>query len=159
MSRPKSSLGRELALMKLPTPIHRDRIRELIPHAGSMCLLDRVVVYDDDAIECAAVSHRDSDNPLRHRGMLPVHTGIEYCAQAIAIHGQLTGGESGAPRRGYLAVIMNTEWTVERLDDCDGELNVFAVKQVALQQGVTYAFELKHQGHTLLKGQTVVALE
>ena len=155
-----SRTNREHFLTKLQTPIHRDRIHELIPHAGNMCLLDRVVAYDDSAIECAAVSHRDSGNPLRHRGILPIHTGIEYCAQAIAIHGQLTSaGPSGTPRRGFLAVIMNTEWTVERLDDCVGELNVFAVKQVALQQGVTYTFELKHQGHTLLKGQTVVALE
>jgi predicted hotdog family 3-hydroxylacyl-ACP dehydratase len=147
-------------MTNLAMPILRDRIRELIPHAGSMCLLDRVVAYDDAGIECAAISHRDADNPLRHRGMLPVHIGIEYCAQAIAVHGRLTASsETGAPRRGYLAVILNTEWSVERLDNCDGELNVFAVKQVALQQGVTYAIELKHQGHTLLKGQAVVALE
>ena len=145
----------------LDLPADRERIAELIPHAGSMCLLERVVSCDESTIECGANSHRRSDNPLRHHGTLPIHAGIEYCAQAIAVHGRLTGdaANEGPPRRGYLAVILNTQWTVDRLDDLAGELRVVAVKQVTLQQGVSYSFAIKHQGPSLLEGQAVVALE
>ncbi|HTE39651.1 MAG TPA: hypothetical protein VK629_02405 [Steroidobacteraceae bacterium] len=142
-------------------PLEQQDIRRLIPHAGKMCLLNRVIACDANVIECEAQSHRDADNPLRHGERLPIHAGIEYCAQAIAVHGALTQAspDSAEPRRGYLAVVMNVEWQVERLDDCSGPLQVFATKQVTLQQGVSYAFVLKHEGHTLLVGQAVVALE
>ena len=140
-------------------PIGQTVIRQLIPHADSMCLLDRVVSWTDAGIECTAVSHRSPDNPLRHGGVLPIHTGIEYCAQAIAVHGRLTSQELGPPRRGYLAVILDTQWHVQRLDDCAGALQITAQKQVALQQGVNYAFAIQHEGRTLLTGQAVVALE
>jgi predicted hotdog family 3-hydroxylacyl-ACP dehydratase len=141
-------------------PLQQSEIRRLIPHAGKMCLLDRVVAFDATVIECEAQSHRDQDNPLRHGDCLPIHAGIEYCAQAIAVHGALTSGEHSAePRRGYLAVVMNAEWHVDRLDNCSGPLQVVATKQVTLQQGVSYAFALKHEGHTLLAGQAVVALD
>jgi len=138
-------------------------IRKLIPHAGNMCLLNRVLRFDANEIECEAISHRDLDNPLRHNDELPIHAGIEYCAQAIAAHGGLTGqsanGGSTVPRRGYLAVILNTEWSVDRLDTLAHPLLVSAKKQTVLQQGVQYAFAIQHEGHTLLSGQAVVALE
>lgn len=140
-------------------PIDGSRIRELIPHAGSMCLLHQVIACTPERIECLALSHRDAENPLRHNGGLPIHAGVEYCAQAIAVHGRLTQGGGREPRRGYLAVVLNTEWRIERLDTCAGPLHVAATKQVVLEQGVSYAFELKHDGATILRGQAVVALE
>ena len=157
LSRYNKCMNPEAATLK--APLDQATIRRLIPHAGAMCLLDRVVSWNDAEIECAAVSHRAGDNPLRHDDALPIHAGIEYCAQAIAVHGQLTGKNSGPPRRGYIAVVMNTDWRAQRLDNIEGELRVFAKKQVVLQQGVTYAFAIRHEGHTLLTGQTVVALE
>ncbi len=134
-------------------------IRQHIPHAGTMCLLDQVLRWDHTDIECLAVSHRSLDNPLRHNGILPIHAGIEYCAQAIALHGGLTHKDSGPPRRGYLAVILGTQWYAQRLDDCAGALHVTATRQVRLQQGASYQFALQHEGHTLLTGQAVVALD
>ena len=141
------------------TPIAREQLRKLVPHSGDMCLLDRVIDYDEHKIECTAVSHVDRANPLRYRDALPIYAGIEYCAQAIAAHGRLIHAGDAAPRRGYLAVIMNTQWTIDRLDRCAGELRVRATKQVTLQQGASYSFALEHQGHTLLQGQAVVALD
>jgi predicted hotdog family 3-hydroxylacyl-ACP dehydratase len=139
--------------------IEQAEIRTLIPHAHAMCLLQRVLAWSYDDIECVATSHRDLDNPLRHDDCLPIHAGIEYCAQAIALHGGLTHRESGPPRRGYLAVIISTQWNAQRLDDCAGDLRVYANRQVRLQQGASYKFRLDHDGHTLLTGQAVVALD
>jgi predicted hotdog family 3-hydroxylacyl-ACP dehydratase len=45
-------------------------IKSLIPHAGSMCLLDGVAMFDDARIVCHASSHRDPANPLRHNNQL-----------------------------------------------------------------------------------------
>lgn len=147
----------------LAAPLEQADIRKLIPHAEAMCLLSRILRFDADEIECEAASHRDPNNPLRHNNELPIHVGIEYCAQAIAAHGGLTNqgaqNESSAPRRGYLAVILNTEWSVERLDTLEHPLHIAARKLTVLQQGVQYAFAIRHEGHTLLTGQAVVALE
>lgn len=60
-----------------------------IPHQGDMCLLDRVVKWDEQRIQCQAGSHRLGDNPLRSRDRLSAACGIEYAAQAMAVHGAL----------------------------------------------------------------------
>lgn len=85
--------------------IGASRIRELIPHAGAMCLLERVIEYDDASICCEARSHLDVDNPLRHNGRLSTLCGIEYAGQAMALHGALRAGAStsGALRAGASA--------------------------------------------------------
>ncbi len=41
-----------------------------VPHQGPMCLLDRVIEWDEQHIVCEAVSHRDPRNPLRDAGRL-----------------------------------------------------------------------------------------
>src|SRR5437764_3445228 len=40
-------------------PIHNAEIRTLIPHSGSMCLLDSVTQWDDRSIVCVTNTHRD----------------------------------------------------------------------------------------------------
>ena len=75
-----------------------------IPHQGSMCLLDAVREWSGEAITCTASSHTDPANPLRADGRLGAANGIEYAAQAMAIHGALLAGdgnEDGQPRRTF----------------------------------------------------------
>ncbi len=60
-----------------------------LPHAGRMCLLERLEFWDGDSITCIATSHRDADNPLRRGGRLHAVAGVEYAAQAMALHGNL----------------------------------------------------------------------
>jgi predicted hotdog family 3-hydroxylacyl-ACP dehydratase len=60
-----------------------------LPHAGRMCLLERLESWDGDSITCIATSHRDADNPLRRGGRLHAVAGVEYAAQAMALHGSL----------------------------------------------------------------------
>jgi predicted hotdog family 3-hydroxylacyl-ACP dehydratase len=159
--------------MSFNYPIENSELRTMLPHAGAMCLLERVVRCNATEIECVAISHRQSNNPLRFNNELPAHVGVEYCAQAIAIHGYVTSFVTKAssavqssaavaqasPRHGYLAVILNTHWHIARLDECHDVLQVIATKQTTLQQGVSYSFAIKHQGHEVLTGQAIVALE
>ena len=67
--------------------INKAEIRTLIPHSGSMCLLDEVTQWDDRSIVCATNTHRDPANPLRRNGHLSAVHAFEYGAQAAAVHG------------------------------------------------------------------------
>src|SRR5881398_1435622 len=73
----------------MTTPIDKAEIRRLIPHAGTMCLLDSVLGWDDESIVCTTNTHRDEANPLRRDGRLSALHALEYAAQAAAIHGGL----------------------------------------------------------------------
>lgn len=62
-------------------------IRTLVPHAGPMVLLDRVISASSDSL-CAEVMIRD-DSMFAQAGSVGAWVGIEYMAQAIAAHAGL----------------------------------------------------------------------
>lgn len=59
-------------------------IRALVPHAGPMVLLDRVISVDQDRL-CAEVTIR-ADSQFGGPDGVGAWVGIEYMAQAIAAH-------------------------------------------------------------------------
>ena len=88
-----------------------------IPHQGSMCLLDEVIEWTSVNIRCRSESHHREDNPLRAHGRLGAACGIEYAAQAMAVHGALlNAGTSKLLRPGMLASVRGLTMHVERLD-------------------------------------------
>ena len=89
----------------------------LIPHAGSMCLLDSVAYWDNESIICHASSHQNVENPLYgNDGLSAVHA-LEYGAQAVALHGGLCTRKQGAEMpQGYIAAIRDAVFYQERLD-------------------------------------------
>ena len=108
-------------------PIHKAEIRTLIPHAGRMCLLDRVLTWDDEAILCTSETHRDPGNPLRRDGRLSALHAFEYGAQAAAVHGGLRARSAGvAAPPCYLAALRGAHLQVMRLDDIASPLEVRA---------------------------------
>ena len=117
-----------------------------------MCLLDRVVAWDQHSIRCTALSHCDLDNPLRECDGLPVWAGIEYAAQAAAVHGALMHPQS-APRAGVLAALRNVSAACEWLDPIDGELVFDATLLHADAAGGIYRFEAYNGETMLLSGQ------
>lgn len=110
-----------------------------IPHAGRMCLLHRVLHWDKSGIRCVALSHRDADNPLREPEGLPVWAGIEYAAQAAAVHGALVG-EHPLPGTFVLGALREVHATCEWLDHVDSELIIAATLLHSDPAGVIYAF-------------------
>ena len=48
--------------------------------------------WNAERISCVSRSHRAADNPLRAGGRLGIACGIEYAAQAMAVHGALIAG-------------------------------------------------------------------
>ena len=134
-------------------------IARLLPHSGSMVLLDAVLEYDADSIHCLARSHHDADNPLRMDGRLPAWCGIEYAAQAMAIHQALCTRNAAPPLRGFLAVARDVALTPTDLDGLPGELHIHADKIIAESGRSLYQFRLSSQGHTLLSGRVAVVLQ
>ncbi len=134
-------------------------ISRLIPHAGAMCLLDDVIRWDATGIQCVSRGHRDADNPLRTDGVLPAVCGIEYAAQAMALHGGLTGMVDGRPLAGYLASLRDVVCRVSRLDDLDGDLIVDAERLMGDTVHVIYRFTLRVGEVEVVSGRAAVALD
>lgn len=135
-----------------------------IPHQGSMCLLDRVLEWDDARICCVAVSHRAGDNPLRAHGRLNVTCGIEYAAQAMAVHGALCAASAGiegqpAPRMGMLTSVRGVDLLVPRLDDIAADLVVQAERVSGDHNAIVYEFTLRADERILVSGRATVILD
>jgi predicted hotdog family 3-hydroxylacyl-ACP dehydratase len=137
--------------------LDRDEIARLIPHAGTMVLLDRVVAWDDRTITCVARSHRAPDNPLRQDGAIAGLCGIEFCLQASAVHGALMAGERQPV--GYLVRLGDVSIAVESLDDLGEELVVHAEIVHSLPNGHSYSFTLGGaEGAPAVHGRATIAL-
>jgi predicted hotdog family 3-hydroxylacyl-ACP dehydratase len=138
--------------------LDRAWIAARIPHQGSMCLLDSVVGHDAQHVRCTAISHSSPDNPLRSHGRLAAACGIEYAAQAMAVHGALLAAADAAPQPGYLASVRNAVLHVGRLDDIDADLTVEATRVTGDSATVLYDFWLRAEGRLLLEGRAAIVL-
>jgi predicted hotdog family 3-hydroxylacyl-ACP dehydratase len=131
-------------------------IAALLPHAGKMVLLERVTAWDRSEITCLTSLHRDRGNPLRRGGRLSCLCGVEFAAQAMALHGALVAG--GSSRPGVLASLKNVRCHVERLDDIGGDLRVCAGTLFSQRDSFIYEFSLWSAETPLLDGQAAVFL-
>lgn len=130
-------------------------VRSLVPHAGEMCLLSRIVRATDREIVCAATSHRSPDNPLRLAGRVSALHLAEYGAQAMAAHGGLSD-PAAKTRGGMLVAIRDLALHVDRLDDIAGELTIAATQLVANAAGQIYSFTASGDGRELGRGRVSV---
>ena len=142
-------------------PLDRAWIASRIPHQGGMCLLDEVVAWDAERIVCRATSHRAADNPLRARGQLGVACGIEYAAQAMAVHGALTAvsQHAAAPSAGFLAGVRGVQFHVMRIDHVPEDLMCHALRVAGDARTALYEFELRGGTALLLGGRATVVLD
>ena len=135
----------------------RDAIARLVPHQGAMCLLEEVLEADEDTITCRASSHRDPANPLRGGIGLPAIMGVEYAAQAVAVHSALAEKSSSA-KKGYLAALRDVVCSVERLDSEGDDLVVRATRMAAESGRLLYDFRIHAGDRELLRGRLSVVL-
>jgi len=130
-----------------------------IPHKGTMCLLDEVMTWDETRIACRAGSHRALDHPLRMHDRLGAACGIEYAAQAMAVHGALSASTDATPRAGYLVSARGVKLYAARLDDIAADLVVEAECIMNQANNVLYAFSIRAQERLLLQGRAAVVLD
>jgi predicted hotdog family 3-hydroxylacyl-ACP dehydratase len=143
----------------LSAPLGRAEIAGLIPHAGAMCLLETVRFWDATTIVCTACSHRAAGNPLARDGCLDAVCGIEYAAQAMAVHGALTAASGRRPTAGYLASVREVVGHAARLDLLAGDLEVTATRLAGDRSTALYAFSLRSGGVPVLAGRAAVVLD
>ncbi|MBV8147126.1 MAG: 3-hydroxylacyl-ACP dehydratase [Gammaproteobacteria bacterium] len=152
-------------------PLDHEWIEQHIPHKGRMCLLDEVLSWDAGRIRCRSASHRARDNPLRAHGRLGAACGIEYAAQAMAVHGALIA--SSAPlastvavsvrgsiaSMGYLASVRNVALHVSRLDDLEVDLIAIAERITGDGRTVLYEFSVWGTPRLLMSGRASIVFD
>lgn len=139
--------------------LDKSRVRALIPHAGSMCLLDSVVEWTAEQIRCETLTHREAANPLRRHGQIAALHLVEYGAQAMAVHGALLA--QGGPQAGMLGVLRDIKLHAARIDDISDALVVAAERRLARSDGLIYDFVVTLRDfptRTLCEGRISVVL-
>jgi predicted hotdog family 3-hydroxylacyl-ACP dehydratase len=163
--------------------LNRAWIESRIPHHGRMCLLDEVIAWSAERVSCRSGTHREADNPLRAYGRLGIACGIEYAAQAMAVHGALIAGgdlaaqgapmigspaagppgagppAAGSPAAGFLASVRGVRFHSLRLDDVQGDLICDAVRMAGDANTALYEFELRSDATQLLCGRATVVFD
>ncbi|HUW99146.1 MAG TPA: hypothetical protein VMV40_09990 [Acidiferrobacter sp.] len=134
-----------------------EAIRGLLPHTGTMCLLAGVRRFDQATIDCLATNHRDPDHPLRAHDRLGAVCGVEYAAQATAIHGALLApAPAGPPRAGALVGLRQVRFEADRLDDVQEDLLVACHCLARDEGGAMYDFRVLATDRVLLSGRVTV---
>lgn len=151
----------------LPSPEH------LLPHRGTMVLLDAIIQWDESAIQCTASSHLSAANPLRDKGRLSVYAGIEYAAQAMAAHVRLCQEQSLQrpdqslqrqeqslqPARGFLAQASKLRATVATLDQRSAPLRIDAWPLARNPGHSLYQFQIHAEDCCLLEGRLTAIID
>jgi predicted hotdog family 3-hydroxylacyl-ACP dehydratase len=140
-------------------PINKAEIRTLIPHSGSMCLLDSVAEWDDRSIICISNTHRDLANPLRRDGRLSAVHAFEYAAQAAAVHGGLRARSlSVTTPPGYLAALRDAHLCVMHLDDVASPLQIRAHRLFGEAANTVYECRVSAGDVLLAEGRITIML-
>ncbi|MEJ2403844.1 MAG: hypothetical protein P8171_06070 [Candidatus Thiodiazotropha sp.] len=142
--------------MKLSGP----DLYQLLPHTGTMCLLQEVLDWDAQQIVCRTATHRNPTHPLRTpAGLASIHA-AEYGAQAMALHGGLQARAEGKTNPGgYLVSLRGVKLHRGRLDDLDEPLTVEAHQLLADAGNMLYDFTVKTDTTVIAEGRAAVIVE
>lgn len=135
--------------------LDRQRIEQLVPHAGQMCLIHGVYRWDDQSIECVAKAPR-ADHPLARDGALSSLMAIEFAAQATAVHGALVDGLT-QPRDGMLVKLRDVALFAPAFDADTGDLTIEAELLSRGASGCLYTFNVACSVRPLVRGRLMVA--
>ena len=109
------------------------KIDELVPHAGKMVLLERVVEFDEDHMIAEVIVR--NDGLYGDENSVPAWLGIEYMAQTVAALGGMKRRIAGKPIN--LGFLLGT-----RRYDCNidafavGSVLTISVKRLIQEQGL-----------------------
>ena len=146
-----------------PATLDAAGIARRIPHAGRMCLLDRLLAWSPQSIVCEATGHTATDHPLRSASGLLAPAAIEYAAQAMALHGALiheAQADPGAgPTPGFLASVRGVQLHVPRLDTLTGRACMVRAERLAGEgQHILYRFTVHAGARPVAEGRAAVVL-
>jgi predicted hotdog family 3-hydroxylacyl-ACP dehydratase len=130
-------------------------IARLVPHAGTMVLLDELISHDDQAIHCRAELVLDDQHPLVRKGRLPATALAEYGAQAMAVHGGLLAEPGSPPRPGRLVALGQLDLALDALAR-PVTLEVHARCLGGDRAGQIYEFEVLAGEQWLARGRATI---
>ena len=141
----------------MPTSLmDKQTIEQLIPHAGTMVLLDEVIHYDEHSLRATTKTHRDVNHPLRHEGQLLTLNLIEYAAQAMAVHLGVMASDAQHSAGGYLVQATAVKLYRQLLDEVIGMITIEVTRaQVGIHGGV-YLFSAREREDKLACGRLSV---
>jgi len=135
-------------------------LSKFLPHGKDMCLLSSVEYWDASSITCLTSTHRDQDNPLRQHGRLGMISGLEYAAQAMAVHVGLTTNISEHNASvGYLGAVRDLQVHSRTFQEFAEDLTIEA--NILLEQSMSfiYTFSIKARKTTLLQGRASIFIQ
>jgi predicted hotdog family 3-hydroxylacyl-ACP dehydratase len=134
-------------------------LMDLIPHQAGMCLLERILEWDDERIRLTAISHRSPTHPLKDDGRLRAIHLCEYGAQAMAVHGALKARAHGdMPEPGMLVSLRAVTFHRDYIDDLPHDLHVEAQCLQAAPSSLQYQFRITHDDELIAEGRAAVVL-
>ncbi len=141
--------------MSDPTP-EFPPIADLIPHSGTMCLLDRVVAWDSGQTQCA-LTVSENDPFADSSGRIPAYVGIEYLSQCAAAHACLKASNEEGDSTPKVALLLGSR-KVELFADhfaVGQSLLIQAARVAATEDTAIFAGEIRDAGSNdaLLKAQ------
>ncbi|MCG7982811.1 MAG: hypothetical protein JAY90_08675 [Candidatus Thiodiazotropha lotti] len=141
----------------LARSLEGEELYNLLPHAGDMRLIDKVVDWDETRIQCQTSSHRNSNHPLRSNGQLSAVHAAEYGAQTMALHGGLLARQSGEQQPGgYLVSLRGVKLHIRYLHELDAPLQIQATQLLADSGNMLYDFVLKTESVLVAEGRAAV---
>jgi len=135
--------------------LDRAGIEGIVPHSGSMVLLESVINWDATHIDCSAAAP-GAEHPLARQGTVPAVAAVEYGAQAAAVHGFLVE-QPAVPHPGMLAKLSDVQLHSSYIPTDRGPLSVNAQLLSRVALGCLYDFRVVCAGELVAHGRLMVA--
>ncbi|MDB5820107.1 MAG: putative thioesterase [Rhizobacter sp.] len=146
--------------------IDRAEIERRLPHAGAMCLIDRVDRWQADSIVChasapgqghplASISTTSQGSPEGRPTVLHSVATVEYAAQAVALHVSLIDG-APTPRSGLLAKLSKVTLSSRPVS---GAMTIEARLLTRSDAGCLHAFDVRDMQGTCASGRLMIAFD
>ena len=128
-----------------------------IPHSGKMFLIDKVLSFDEKTLFAETKTHIDSENPLLENNILSSMNGIEYAAQAVAIHKSFV--DKCTQKEGYLISVRGVKTYVEDLVNTKESLQINVKSLLSNNENATYSFTIIAGKQLLLEGRLTILIK
>lgn len=128
-------------------------IESLIPHAGTMSFIDKIISCDPQQLICQAIIA--SDNPLLTVDKLDNINTIEFAGQAIALHCALVNNSDKTVNNGYLAAIRDADFFVKQIDVANELLIEVVLMHNDLNKYI-YSFTVESDQQLISQGTLIV---
>ncbi len=130
-------------------------IAALIPHGDAMCVVDRVLNWDDKTLVAETEAHLQPEHPLYETHGSSVLL-VEYAAQAAAVHAALNHAGLGAQRPAYLGAMKNIKMHVPKLSEDLGVLTMNVTCVLSDNNGAIYELNVVAGQHHVIEGRLVL---